>query len=68
VVPAENSIDLAAALRRVKVPVELLIVEKDGHGYGLGRVPESARWKQSFLTWLDRTFMQSSPNDRPADK
>jgi hypothetical protein len=50
VVPAENSIDLAAALRRVKVPVELLIVEKDGHGFGLGRVPEPARWKQSFLT------------------
>jgi acetyl esterase/lipase len=53
-VPPENSELLAAALRRERVPVELLIVERGGHGFGLGRDEESARWKDAFLAWLER--------------
>jgi len=48
--------------------VELIIVEKDGHGFGLGRVPESARWKQAFLAWLDRTLMLRSNTSQSAIK
>ncbi len=52
-VPLPNSELLAAALRKVNVPVELLIVNSGGHGFGLGRDEESAHWKTDFLTWLD---------------
>ncbi len=53
-VPPQNSELLAAALREKGVPAELLIVETGGHGFGLGRGSESARWKDVFLTWLDQ--------------
>jgi acetyl esterase/lipase len=51
-VPPQNSELLAAALKRNNVPAELLIVETGGHGFGLGREPESGRWKDAFLAWL----------------
>ena len=35
-VPVENSLQLAAALRRVGVPVDLHIYERGAHGLGLG--------------------------------
>jgi acetyl esterase/lipase len=53
-VPPQNSELLAAALREKSVPVELLLVETGGHGFGLGRDAESGRWKDAFLAWLDR--------------
>ena len=53
-VPPQNSELLAAALREHQVPVELLLVATGRHGFALGRDPESARWKDAFLTWLDR--------------
>lgn len=53
-VPVENSEMLAAALRKAEVPVELLVVNKGGHGFSLGRDAESARWKGVFLSWLDK--------------
>lgn len=53
-VPAANSELLAAALQEKNVPAELLLVATGGHGFGLGRDAESARWKDAFLTWLDR--------------
>lgn len=54
VVPPQNSELLAAELREQQVPVELLLVATGRHGFALGRDPESARWKDAFLTWLDR--------------
>jgi len=53
VVPLPNAELLAEALRKVNVPVELLIVNSGGHGFGLGRDEEAARWKDQFLIWLD---------------
>ena len=32
----------------------ILIVERGGHGFGLGRDEESGRWKDAFLAWLAR--------------
>jgi len=53
-VPPQNSELLAAALRAKGVPAELLLVATGGHGFGPGRDAESGRWKDAFLTWLDR--------------
>ena len=53
-VPPQNSELLAAALRENAVPVELLRVATGGHGFGLGRDADSARWKDAFLSWLDQ--------------
>ena len=53
-VPPQNSELLAAALRASHVPVELLLVETGGHGFGLGRGPESARWTDAFVQWLEK--------------
>jgi acetyl esterase/lipase len=53
-VPPANSELLAAALKDKAVPVELMFVATGGHGFGLGRDEESARWKDAFLAWLDR--------------
>ncbi len=42
-----------AALQAKQVPVELLVAT-GGHGFGLGRGPDSPKWKDAFLTWLDK--------------
>lgn len=53
VAPPENSILMAAALRRAGVPVELQQFQSGGHGWGLGK-PGSAPavWPQLLLAWL----------------
>lgn len=51
-VPPQNSELFAAALKEKGVGAEVLIVETGGHGFGLGRGPESERWKDAFLAWL----------------
>jgi acetyl esterase/lipase len=53
-VPVENSVMLANALRTHDVPVELFTVETGGHGFSLGRTPDSSRWPDHFLSWLDQ--------------
>jgi acetyl esterase/lipase len=53
-VPYQNSELLVAALHARHVPAELLLVETGGHGFGLGRDAESARWTKAFLSWLNR--------------
>lgn len=53
-VPPQNSEQYAAALRAHGVPAEVLLVESGGHGFGLGRGPESARWTTAFLDWFQR--------------
>jgi len=47
-VPPENSINFYLALRKAKVPAEMHIYEKGGHGFGMGR-PNTAS-----MTWLSR--------------
>lgn len=53
VVPLPNAELLAEALRKVNVPVELLIVNSGGHGFALDHDEESARWKEKLVIWLD---------------
>jgi acetyl esterase/lipase len=55
-VPVENSLQFAAALRRVGVPFDLHIYQKGGHGLGLGsRDYDPARqhpWTADCIFWL----------------
>jgi acetyl esterase/lipase len=59
-VPAENSVLFYLALRKAKVPAELHIYEKGGHGVGLatgvGKAPKDAvlgTWPDRLAAWLD---------------
>jgi acetyl esterase/lipase len=52
-VPPENSVLFYMALRKAKVPVELHIYEKGGHGYGLApNDPVLATWSARCEDWL----------------
>lgn len=52
-VPPENSQLMADALEKAGVPVRLLLVSRGGHGFALGRGPESAIWPDVFVQWVD---------------
>jgi len=49
-VPPENSILFYQALRKNKVPAELHIYEKEGHGIGLAK---NHPWGAAMLKWLE---------------
>lgn len=54
-VPVENSIAYAMALRKAKVPFELHVFEKGGHGMGLADQPPFAKahpWAKDLAHWL----------------
>ena len=55
-VPAENVLMFAEALRQAKVPFELHVYERGGHGLGLGsRTYESSQWHpwtRDCIFWL----------------
>lgn len=63
-VPLENSLQFAAALRRAKVPFELHVYEKGGHGLGLPSPGNGApAWDAACLAWLKgRGFLAASKN------
>ncbi len=48
-VPVENSLAFAAALRKARVPFELHVYQKGGHGMGLGN---GHPWANDCLFWL----------------
>lgn len=53
VVPVQNSINYALAMAKYKVPCELHIYEKGGHGYGLGRSNGTeSTWGEACKNWL----------------
>ncbi len=53
VVPVRNSIDYALALEEHKIPCELHLYEKGGHGYGLGRTNDTeSSWPEACEKWL----------------
>jgi len=55
VVPVENSIMFAEALRKAKVPYELHLYEKGNHGIGLAGPPDSNNlhpWTHDLAHWL----------------
>lgn len=54
-VKAENSLEFALALRRNKVPFDLHIFQKGGHGMGLGgKAPFTTvhPWAKDLIYWL----------------
>jgi len=52
-VPAENSISFYLALQKAKVPAELHIFQKGGHGYDLADyLPTASAWPDMCLEWL----------------
>ncbi|WP_215409825.1 alpha/beta hydrolase [Janthinobacterium sp. JC611] len=63
IAPPENSIWMAAALRRAGVPVELHLFRHGGHGWGLGKPgSEPAVWPRLLLAWLQaRGWMPQAP-------
>jgi acetyl esterase/lipase len=53
-VPPENSIDFYLALRKAKVPAELHIYEKGGHGFGLApKDPVLSSWPDRLIAWMN---------------
>lgn len=56
VVPVENSMEFAAALRRHRVPFELHVYESGRHGLGLGAAPpdfaQPHPWTHDLVHWL----------------
>ena len=52
-VPSENSIQFYLALHKAKVPAELHIYQKGGHGQGLaGKIPGTSNWPKACEEWL----------------
>jgi acetyl esterase/lipase len=52
-VPPENSIYFYLALRKAKVPVEMHIYERGGHGFGLGKKDSAASgWPVACASWM----------------
>lgn len=52
-VPPENSVSFYLALRKVKVPAELHIYEKGGHGVGLApKDPVLSTWPKRCEAWM----------------
>ena len=53
-VPVQNSIDYALALHKYKIPVELHLYERGGHGFGLARNTQDTEssWPEACARWL----------------
>ncbi len=52
-VPVQNSIQYFESLNRYKIPAELHIYQKGGHGFGLGRDKgTTAQWFDACIQWL----------------
>lgn len=51
-VPIENSVRFVDALKENDVPVEFLIYEKGGHGFGMNNSTSDRKWMDEFLVWL----------------
>lgn len=53
VVPVRNSLETIGRATAAKVPVEAVLLERGGHGFGFGLPPEhsGASWPDAFLRW-----------------
>ena len=61
--PAENAVNFFSTLKRLKVPAEMHLFEKGGHGFGTG-TPECQchSWLDLFNSWLVvNKFIPSNP-------
>jgi acetyl esterase/lipase len=48
----QNAVVYAEALRKYHIPVELILVEKGGHGFGLYNKQSDVQWPPKLLEWL----------------
>jgi acetyl esterase/lipase len=53
VVPIENSLQFCQALAKNGVPFTLVSFKTGGHGYGIGRPPETNAWPKLCEDWLN---------------
>ena len=62
-VSPRNSIEFYLGLLRAKVPAEMHIYAKGGHGFGIGRKGTQAAetWQDRFADWLRRRGLLSKP-------
>lgn len=51
-VKVENSLYLEAALRQHKIPVEMFLYAKGGHGFGVNNPTASVQWTQPCIEWI----------------
>ena len=51
-VKVENSIEFFLALKRNKVPAEIHILQKGGHGFGLHNKAEPSFWLDEVFVWM----------------
>ena len=49
-VPPQNTLEFFTALRGARVPVEMHLFEKGGHGFGIAAKGDPA-WPELFLKW-----------------
>jgi acetyl esterase/lipase len=65
-----NALDFASALLAHKVPFELHIYEKGGHGIGMGQAPPRGQyyiWTNDLESWLrQRGWLTPQPQPAPA--
>lgn len=51
-VPVENAIEFMLACKRNKVPVELHIYPKGGHGFGMNNPTTTDKWMERVENWM----------------
>lgn len=51
-VPVENSIEFMLACKRNKVPVELHVYPKGGHGFGMNNPTTTDKWMERVENWM----------------
>src|SRR5690606_283095 len=56
VVPISNSERFRDSLVKYQVPVNLLIYENGGHGFGLNNKTTTDEWFDHFIAWLEKTI------------
>lgn len=53
-VPVKNSLAFAAALKKNKVPVEVYLYEKGGHGFGMNNKTSKLKWMNLVEEWIKK--------------
>jgi acetyl esterase/lipase len=53
VVPVQNSLVFYQALNRHKVPAEMHLYPKGGHGFGMNNATTKDKWMDRLQNWLD---------------
>ena len=51
-VKVENSLYFEAALRQHRVPVEMFLYSKGGHGFGINNEEASVQWTEPCIKWI----------------